>query len=161
MPHRLDVSLHPVHIERKAIDEPERLRVFCQHRCEHAGDNVTKSSDAPILGLTSPASAWPVTRAQSATVAERTTSIVSRGYALSPICMSHRKEHASLASRVRLERVLMEANDTNMRAPSEMGTTLFVVEQTGKDQPEKNAIGPDWSSAKSRSGPTLLVASDF
>jgi hypothetical protein len=34
----------------------------------------------------------------------------------------------------------VEANDTNMRAPSEMGTTLFVVEQTGKDQPEKNAI---------------------
>jgi hypothetical protein len=70
---------------------------------------------------------------------------VSRVYALSPICTSHRKEHASLASRVRLERVLVEANDTNMRAPSEMGTTLFVVEQTGKDL----------------RGPTVLVASDF
>jgi hypothetical protein len=40
----LKVSLHPVDTYRNAVDEPERLRVFGKHRCEQAGDNVSKSS---------------------------------------------------------------------------------------------------------------------
>ncbi len=34
--HRLEVSLHPIHADRNAVDERERLRVFCKHRSEYA-----------------------------------------------------------------------------------------------------------------------------
>ena len=39
---RLKVSLHPVDTNRDAVDERERLRVFCEHRGEHAWDNVSE-----------------------------------------------------------------------------------------------------------------------
>ncbi len=48
--HRLEVPLHAVDTHRNAVDERERLRVFREHRCKHAGDNVTESSDASLLG---------------------------------------------------------------------------------------------------------------
>ena len=34
--HRLKVSLHPINTNRKGVDERERLRVFREHRREHA-----------------------------------------------------------------------------------------------------------------------------
>ena len=37
-----------------SFHERERLRVFCEHGGEHAGDNVTKSSDTSISGLRLP-----------------------------------------------------------------------------------------------------------
>src|SRR5437899_6170394 len=40
--HRLKVSLHAIHSDRDTVDERERLRVFREHRGEHAGDNVSK-----------------------------------------------------------------------------------------------------------------------
>src|SRR5262249_1865093 len=43
-PHRLEVALHAVDANRNAIDERERLRVLGENRCEHAWDDVAKSS---------------------------------------------------------------------------------------------------------------------
>ena len=40
--HRLKVPLHSINPYRDAVDERERLRVFCKHGREHAGDNVAK-----------------------------------------------------------------------------------------------------------------------
>jgi hypothetical protein len=40
--HRPKVTLHAVDTDRDAVDERERLRVLCQHRREHARDNVAK-----------------------------------------------------------------------------------------------------------------------
>ena len=38
----LEVPLHSIDANRNAIDERERLRVFREHRCKRAGDNVSK-----------------------------------------------------------------------------------------------------------------------
>ena len=46
LPHGLKVALHPVDADRNAIDQRERLRVFGEHRCEHACGNVAKVSTA-------------------------------------------------------------------------------------------------------------------
>ncbi len=40
--HRLKVSLHSVDAHRNAIDERERLRVFCQHGRKDAWDNASE-----------------------------------------------------------------------------------------------------------------------
>src|SRR5712692_2627493 len=40
--HRLKVSLHSININRNAVDERERLRVFREHRREHAWDNASE-----------------------------------------------------------------------------------------------------------------------
>ena len=40
--HRLEVALHPIDTNRNAVDERERLRVFCEDGREHAWDNVSK-----------------------------------------------------------------------------------------------------------------------
>ena len=42
--HRLKVPLHPIHSDRHAIDQRERLRVFGKYRRKHARDNVAKLS---------------------------------------------------------------------------------------------------------------------
>jgi hypothetical protein len=36
------VPLHAVNAHGDAIDERERLRVFCEHRCKHGWDNVSE-----------------------------------------------------------------------------------------------------------------------
>jgi len=36
----------PIHTDRDAVDERERLRVFGKHWSEHAWDNIAKFSDA-------------------------------------------------------------------------------------------------------------------
>ena len=40
--HGLEVPLHPVDAHRDAIDQRERLRVFCEHWRKHAWENVSK-----------------------------------------------------------------------------------------------------------------------
>ena len=47
LPHGLEDSLHSIHTDRDAVDERERLRVFREHRGEHAWDNVSKSLVSP------------------------------------------------------------------------------------------------------------------
>src|SRR5260370_41062635 len=42
--HRLKVALHAIHTHRDAGDEGERLRVFREHRSEHAWNNVSEST---------------------------------------------------------------------------------------------------------------------
>jgi hypothetical protein len=39
--HRLEVSLHSVNTNRDAVDQRERLRVFCEHWRKHACNNVS------------------------------------------------------------------------------------------------------------------------
>jgi hypothetical protein len=51
--HRFEIPLHPVHTNRDAVDERERLRVFRQDWREHASDNVSKSARR-ILDLATP-----------------------------------------------------------------------------------------------------------
>jgi len=36
--HRLEIALYPVDTNRDAIDQRERLRVFCEHGSEHAAN---------------------------------------------------------------------------------------------------------------------------
>jgi len=38
----LEVALHSVNTDRDAVDERERLRVFCEHGSEDACDNVSE-----------------------------------------------------------------------------------------------------------------------
>src|SRR6266853_6542928 len=45
--HRLEVPLHSVDTHRDAIDERERLRVFCEHRGKHACDNASELTLVP------------------------------------------------------------------------------------------------------------------
>src|SRR5258708_15942435 len=59
--HGLKASLHSVDTNRNAVNERERLRVFREHRGKHAGDNVTKSSDASISVRRFPTSRLPST----------------------------------------------------------------------------------------------------
>jgi hypothetical protein len=41
--HRFEVALHPIDTRRDAVNQRERLRVFCQHRREHTCNNVSNS----------------------------------------------------------------------------------------------------------------------
>src|SRR5262249_19690476 len=52
--HRLEVALHAVDANRNAIDERERLRVLGENRCEHAWDDVAKSSVSWTLASQKP-----------------------------------------------------------------------------------------------------------
>jgi hypothetical protein len=52
--HRLEVSLHPAHTDRKAVNERERLRVFREDGRKHAWDNVTKVVRRVYFGPTLP-----------------------------------------------------------------------------------------------------------
>jgi hypothetical protein len=47
--HRLKVPLHPIHSDRHAIDQRERLRVFGKNRRKHARDNVAKLKLSTVL----------------------------------------------------------------------------------------------------------------
>ena len=38
----LKVPLNPVNANRERVDQVEAFGAFGQHRCEHAGDNVSK-----------------------------------------------------------------------------------------------------------------------
>jgi len=44
--HRFEIPLHAIDSHGNAIDQRERLGVFCEHRREHAWDNIAKFSDA-------------------------------------------------------------------------------------------------------------------
>ena len=49
--HRFEVALHAVDTRRDAVNQRERLRVFCQHWREHAGDNVSRICRTGISDL--------------------------------------------------------------------------------------------------------------
>ena len=40
--HGFEVPLHSINANRNAVDERERLRVFCEHGSKRTWDNVTK-----------------------------------------------------------------------------------------------------------------------
>ena len=43
--HRLEVSLHSIDPDRDAVDERERLRVFCEHRSEVPGKRHVRTDE--------------------------------------------------------------------------------------------------------------------
>jgi hypothetical protein len=50
-PRYVSVGLHPINPHRNAIDERERLRVFCEHCSERACDDVsgTRPCETPLI----------------------------------------------------------------------------------------------------------------
>jgi len=48
--HRVEVPLHAIHSNAQSIRQAKPARVLGEHGSEHAGDNVTESSDASLLG---------------------------------------------------------------------------------------------------------------
>jgi hypothetical protein len=49
--HGLKVPLHSVNTHRNAVDERERLRVFSEHGCEHAWDNIPEVTSSLATGF--------------------------------------------------------------------------------------------------------------
>ena len=47
--HMLEVALHSVHANRNAVDERERLRVFCKHWGKHTWNNVANLTQISLL----------------------------------------------------------------------------------------------------------------
>jgi hypothetical protein len=61
LPHRFEVPLHAVHPNGEDIHEAEVFRVLCQHRLEHATDNVAKPSSGTKIISASDVPRYPAT----------------------------------------------------------------------------------------------------